>query len=238
MEQEYDTLLRVYRRMFEMVDAFHFNSRITKDVYSRFIEIPHQSSITSITHAGIIDRRQERSFNHNPLRLGFVGSEAPYKGLPLLKSVISRLNKDGFQHLVHLDVYGGRIGADAKLANVAYKGRFSVSQMSDVYNSMDLLVVPSIWNETFGFTVLEALQFGVPVLVSSKVGSKDIVEKLSNRFVFRTEEDLFFILKSLLFERSLLEDYNRRLLEERWVWDMSTHSRIIENQYYHESNPS
>ena len=41
--------------------------------------------------------------------------------------------------------------------------------------SADLLVAPSIWYETFGFTVLEALSYGVPVIVSDHVGAKDIV---------------------------------------------------------------
>ena len=38
-----------------------------------------------------------------------------------------------------------------------------------------ILVAPSIWYETFGFTVLEALSFGIPVIVSDHVGAKDIV---------------------------------------------------------------
>ena len=38
-----------------------------------------------------------------------------------------------------------------------------------------MLVAPSIWYETFGFTVLEALSYGLPVIVSDHVGAKDIV---------------------------------------------------------------
>ena len=37
------------------------------------------------------------------------------------------------------------------------------------------MVTPSIWFETFGFTVLEALSYGVPVVISGTVGAKDIL---------------------------------------------------------------
>ena len=43
------------------------------------------------------------------------------------------------------------------------------------FDKTDVLVAPSIWYETFGFTVLEALSYGVPVIVSDHVGAKDII---------------------------------------------------------------
>ena len=52
---------------------------------------------------------------------------------------------------------------------------FVYSQLGKIMADTDVLVAPSVWYETFGFTVLEALSYGVPVIVSDHMGAKDIV---------------------------------------------------------------
>lgn len=53
--------------------------------------------------------------------------------------------------------------------------RYDYSQLESVFEETDLLIAPSIWYETFGYTVLEALSFGTPVLVSGSVGARDVI---------------------------------------------------------------
>lgn len=232
MVQEYDTLLNTYKRMFGMVDVFHFNSQNTREVYEQYLQIPVKSAVVSITHNGVADHRRIRNYDDKNLKLGFVGSEALYKGLPMLKRVIARLNDEGFEERLLLSVYGGKVGIDEELRNVEYKGRFTSSQMESVYGSMDLLVVPSIWCETFSLTTIEALQFGVPVLVSSKVGAKDIVKQYAPQFVFETEDELFQMLKRLTGDRLELEGYNRNIINAPWKWSMKQHARDLEQVIY------
>ena len=52
---------------------------------------------------------------------------------------------------------------------------FNQADLKAIFDNTDVLVVPSIWYETFGFTVIEALSYGVPVIVSNHVGAKDLV---------------------------------------------------------------
>lgn len=232
MAQEYDKLLNTYQRMFEMVDAIHFNSRNTADVYGKYIDIPKESKVISITHSGVNDHRRIRQYDHSVLRLGFIGSEAPYKGLPMLKRVIAKLNNEGYKGRISLSVYGGRTGKDVSLDNVGYKGRFSAKQMSSVYETMDLLIVPSIWCETFGFTTIEAFQFGVPALVSSKVGAKDLVKRFAPRFIFETEDELFCILFRLVSNREPLKEFNEKIVSSQWQWSMENHAKDIVREIY------
>ena len=91
MDKKYKSLLDTYRRIFSMVDAFHFNSQNTADVYGKYISIPEASKVIPISHGGITDCRKSKSFDEKVLRLGFIGSEAPYKGLFMLKEVLTRI---------------------------------------------------------------------------------------------------------------------------------------------------
>lgn len=237
MDKGYETLLNKYRRMFSMVDVFHFNSQNTADVYMKYIDVPQSSKVVSITHGSIKDCRKPRTNVDSVLKLGFIGSEAPYKGLPMLKRVIDRLNAAGFCKKLHLSVYGGRIGVDEALNNVEYKGRFSTAQMASIYDSMDLLIVPSICCETFGFTTIEALQFGVPALVSNKVGAKDIVNKYAPQFIFNNEDELYDILSRLISDKTELVAYNKAVVSAEWEWNLESHSKeIIRKIYKDEEN--
>ncbi len=53
--------------------------------------------------------------------------------------------------------------------------RYAYTELGEIFDHTDVLVAPSIWYETFGFTVLEALSYGVPVVISGNVGAKDIL---------------------------------------------------------------
>ncbi|WP_418895929.1 hypothetical protein [Sellimonas intestinalis] len=60
--------------------------------------------------------------------------------------------------------------------------------------------------KTFGFTVLEALSYGVPVLVSENVGAKDL---LDSEFIY---SDLKTSLKDIIMDRQILIYENMRIL--------------------------
>lgn len=230
MAEEYDKLLAYYRRMFGMIDAFHFNSQNTAEVYGRFLYIPQSSRVIPITHGGIKDHRRRRVYKDDLLRLGFIGSEDVFKGLPVLKQTINKLNKEGYEDKIRLCVYGGKEGSDA-IKNVYFKGRFTAANAESVYDSLDLLVVPSICYETFSFVTLEALSYGTAVLVSDRVGAKDIVSKYNSQFVYGDQDSLYILLKQVIDDRNLLSLYNERIVCLPWDFDILEHSKDIVDFY-------
>lgn len=232
MDKEYSSLLDTYHRMFSMVDVFHFNSRNTAAVYAKYIPIPEASKVIYITHGGIIDSRKPKSFDEKVLRLGFIGSEAPYKGLYRLKEVLTRINKDYPEYDLVLHVYGGRTGVDDVLPNIIYRGMFSSGTMGQVFNDMDLLVVPSVCYETFSFVTLEALSYGTPVLVSDHVGAKDLVMKYEPSFVYHDTEDLYRMIKLLVKDRTLLKDYHQKLMSDEWDYSLKKHAMAVVRELY------
>ena len=227
MKQTYDTLRDYYKRCFSLVDCIHFNSNHTKECYEKHLY--HASGIVlPITHGGIKDNRKKKDFNRDCLKLGFIGSSTFYKGLPLL---IEALKEVGRYDKWILNVWGNRIGQDSTMP-IYYLGKFNPCDIELVYANMDVMIVPSQCHETFSLVTLEALSFGVPVLVSSTVGAQDIVKEYNEKFVFSSKAELIKLLMQLIYDRSLLTEYNEKIIKQLWRHNMKQHAlEIIEKIY-------
>lgn len=223
---KYQKLLDYYKKCFSFVDYFHFNSETSQDVFMQYLPTS-KGKVVSITHGGIEDHRKKKAYAHDNLHIGFIGNSTPYKGLPLL---ISMLKDIGMSESWDLSVWGGGVGKHPSLP-IYYKGKFDNRSVATVYGEMDVLIVPSIWKETFGFVVLEALSYGVPVIVSENVGAKDIVKRYDERFVFTSESELSALLKDIMNDRSLLEDFNEKILNDKWKYSMKDHTEAILKLY-------
>lgn len=171
--KQYRDLRTYYVEMLEEMDCIHFNSSVSEAVYRKYVK-PQSSRLISITHNGIVDNR-DSALDKNEgdvLRLTYLGSTNPIKGYYVLKMALDELWNEGFRQF-KLKIFG-MIQNPSPYMDVQY-GRYNYSQLSSIFADTDILLVPSLWYETFGFVVLEALSFGVPVIVSDNVGAKDIV---------------------------------------------------------------
>lgn len=226
MMDDYRKLLNYYKACFGFIDCFHFNSETAQNVY--FENLGYVSGkVIPITHCGIKDNRHKKKFETSILRIGFIGNDTPYKGLPLLLKVLKQIQN---KNLWQLDIWGGKKGKE-KNSLVYYRGKFDSCSVADVYDEMDVLVVPSIWKETFGFVVLEALSYGVPVIVSDNVGAKDVVRQYNERFIFTSESELSVLLNNIIKDRSLLVNFNEKILNLEWKYSMEDHAKDIIKLY-------
>ena len=109
--------------------------------------------------------------------------------------------------------------------------RYSYAELERIFDETDILVAPSICYETFGFTVLEALSYGVPVIISGNVGAKDILVDGAGIVIEDIEaEKLCEILQGLT--RQKLELMNKVIVESQPIMRMEDMSRQIEKECY------
>ena len=72
-----------------------------------------------------------------------------------------------------------------EVPDVVFAGFMNQSAISRAYAAADVFTLTSGWDETWGLVVNEAMNFGLPVVVSDKVGSgADMVRHGENGFVF------------------------------------------------------
>ena len=224
---KYQKLLDYYKKCFSLVDCFHYNSETSKEVFMQYLPTS-KGQVVSITHGGIEDHRIRKVYGHDVLHIGFIGNSTPYKGLPLLISVLQDI---GMIESWDLSVWGGGVGTHPSLP-VYYKGKFDSSTIADVYSAMDVLIVPSIWKETFSLVTLEALSYGVPVIVSDNVGAQDIVKLYNPKFVYHSEDELKSLICEILSDKNLLAEFNDKLLSSKWKYSMEEHAKEIIDKIY------
>jgi len=111
-----------------------------------------------------------------PLRLGYVGQLIPTKGIRELIEQMSAWSPDECQLLVAgkgAAAYEQQLRTKAP-PNVRFLGFIDPDEL---YAAIDLLVVPSLWQEPLGMIVLEAYMHGIPAVVSHRGGLPEIVDE-------------------------------------------------------------
>ena len=227
---EYTALLDYYKKLFELIDCFHFNSTVSQKVYNQYL-VPKQSFVLPITHAEIKDDRKLKKIDPKHLRLAFIGGLTIYKGFPILKDVLCELYSKGIRNW-SLQVWGGNIGVDSECERIIYKGKYTSDNLVHVFDEIDLLIVPSVWKETFSLITLEALSNGVPVLVSYNVGAKDIINGYNSNFVFHPSKKALDIkLQDILNNPSLLSCYNEKIWLNKFKYLLDDHIQKVKQLY-------
>ena len=122
--------------------------------------------------------------------IGFIGDFGLRKGIHCL---INAFEKSKSKNLLYLKL--PKLDTKNKLLlNNCLKKEFIkikgyYDSISDFYNEIDFLCIPSI-DEGFGVVAIEALQHKVQIIIREGVGSSEILTSLDNVKKFKDEKDL------------------------------------------------
>lgn len=111
-----------------------------------------------------------------PLRVLYVGQLHYRKGLRYLAQAASGLDPAGFRFRIVGPDFGlsglDQVEGAERLEKV---GPLKGDDLARAYGEADVFVLPSI-EEGFGLVVVEAMRAGLPVIITSAVGAKDVVD--------------------------------------------------------------
>jgi len=109
------------------------------------------------------------------VRLGIIGRiRDEQKGVIPAIRAMSILQQRGIPAELHIT--GTPKDNPRVLPGVVFRGWFPHDQLSAFYESVDIVLVPSIWQEPFGIVILEAMCSGRPVVASRVAGPMEIIE--------------------------------------------------------------
>lgn len=213
LSEKYAVLKQYYISMFLKFDMIHFNSELTRSVYMNHFT-PKYWKVLSITHQDIQDNRNVENIPSDILRLTCLAPAKPFKGFNVMKNTLDALWNAGKRNF-KLNLFG-QVDSVSPYMYVQEEG-FTHNQLKEIMQDTDVVLVPSIWYETFGFTVLEALSYGVPVIVSDHVGAKDLIHRAGIIVEAGSEESLRQAIESLTKEKvQTLRDETKKLKIKTW----------------------
>jgi len=231
---EYRKLRRKNIEILEKLDIVHFNSKNTLKIYKEFGYSGRNAKIISIANGAIKNNKAIREV-HNSVRFGYLGPITKHKGFNLLYDVCKKLTKSNiYDFEVHIFVEINNL-PEYFLCHKPYR----YEELADVMDKFDILVVPSEWNETFGFTVLEALSYGIPVIVSNNVGAKDLIEQAKNGYIISVDdngEELFKVMKNVIIDKQKVSKMSENIYNTTEIKSMSQHNEEIEQLYRRNAN--
>lgn len=182
------------------LDAGYFVSTpVRKVVYSGYE--PPRDALQSVAVGGKV-------------RLGFLGRLHPTKGIEVLLDAVTRLPSTRWELWIAgrgTEVYEAALRKRWRAPNIHYLGHI---QPEALFSMIDVLVVPSLWNEPFGMVVIEAYANGVPVIASRRGGLAEIVEHGGTGFLFDPSEpdSLEHILAQVISAPTTIHDMRSRVL--------------------------
>jgi glycosyltransferase involved in cell wall biosynthesis len=183
---EYQERRRAFERSLAACDRVLVTSREQSEVFAS--RVPHplnlhflQRSRATIRARGIAPR----SGTVRPNRLTFLALNIvnAAKGLTLLEDAFSELSS-AFPN-VWLHLYGLEPGAAPGIRRF---GPYNESQLDEIISHTDFGIIPSIWQEAFGYVGPEMLSRGLPVVASNTGGMRDYVVDGVNGLLFDPTE--------------------------------------------------
>ena len=113
------------------------------------------------------------------LRVGYLGFVAPHKGVHVLVEAVRRMRDAKVSLAIHGHVAPGyrdeldRIAADDP--RIRFCGPYAPEDLPAIHAGLDVIVVPSLWDEVYGIVIAEALALGTPAIVSDRGGMPELV---------------------------------------------------------------
>ncbi len=233
-----------YRLLKYFVNHFVAVSNYVKASMVKIYRVP-ESKITVIYNGIDLSKFRRMAHKYNStFQICYVGRLVPKKGVELLLKAFDIFRRDSELS-----------AADAKLVIVGdgpEKGRLENltkelgitgiveftgyrRDISELLQQADVFVYPSLYEEAFGISVVEAMAVGVPPIVFKKGGLIEVVDNEQNGFHAADTNEVSLseeIEKAYrLFKENKLEEYSRSSIEKAQCFSINNTINSLKSYY-------
>jgi glycogen(starch) synthase len=154
-----------------------------------------------VIHWGVnVELASFQTETKDPMGLLYVGQVAPHKGVHTAIEALKLLVSEHGYGAATLTIAGGSVNPDYEQRirhlvslyeleeSVRFTGLLPREQLLSLYRDHAILLFPSVWNEPFSITVLEAMSSGLAVVGTPTGGSLEILHDGENALIFPIED--------------------------------------------------
>lgn len=191
-----------------------------------------------------LQNRKRKRESH--IVFGFIGTHSVPKGINHLIEAFSLISRPAILRIwgrpmsgitSYLKEIDNKIGKSHNLSIQWYEEYDNENIVTEVFNLIDVLVVPSIWDENSPLVIHEALQCRVPVITADHGGMKEYVNHKINGllFQFRDINDLADKMEYFIENEDQVEVLGQRgylQSESGNIVSMQTHVTLVKQLYH------
>jgi glycosyltransferase involved in cell wall biosynthesis len=204
------------RRIFDRTHRFIAPSRYLRE---RFIHCGLSSERIVHERYGLqwFARPRHVPATDGKIRFGYIGAFHAHKGIDVLLEAFHGLGDRASLH-----IYGSSFGSPVSEAHfrritstassgIVLHGAYDNDRIGEVLETLDVIVVPSVWVENSPLTIQEAQVGGVPVIASNEGGMAELVRDGVDGLLFRLGDsgDLRRALQSVIDHPAMLVEMRR-----------------------------
>lgn len=198
---------------------------VSNDVRQTLIGFGIDEAKLHVQHIGsTIAERQTRLERplYEPIVIGNIGGVNYYKGTHVFLDAIERLERRDFKVKI-FGKYNEQYVADLMKGRenlpVEFTGRYHPDELPELIKQIDVMVLPSICNDTAPQTIFESFSGGVPIIASNIGGFPDFVRHGVNGRLFRAGDsvDLAEQISAILNDPKQIIDYRMAIPELKTI---------------------
>lgn len=207
------TRMRYTKKIVDYVDHFIAPSKFLMNKFIEDFNIPTKK-ISYLDYGFNLNRLKSRNrIREEDFVFGYIGTHTPEKGIDLLLKAFSNLSPKA-----KLRIWGATSQETADFKAItnqfsqAVKDRIewmgsykNENIVTEVFNKLDAIVVPSIWGENSPLVIHEAQQLNIPVITADHGGMAEYVRDGVNGLLFkhRNIESLSEKMENLVIDQKL-----------------------------------
>ena len=216
---------RIISKIFQRIDIFIAPSKFLRN---KFIEygLPKKKIVyrdygfKTDLFSKVHSSKDRKDRVKNKIVFGYCGTAIPSKGLEVLIDSIKYLNhsKKEFEIRIHAsehsrfkEYYQKLLTKSQKYDQIRFLGKYSNLDVAHIYNTFDVLIVPSLWYENSPLVIHEAFQAKIPAITSNRGGMAELIEDGKNGLLFNqgSPEDLAQKMHIFLDNPELIVKYGK-----------------------------
>lgn len=225
------------RKALENIDLFVVPSQYVKNQFIRFGIDPRRILLYYLP-LNISKPWMAQDKIAGKIRFAFMGTIIPAKGLHVLIKAINGIKSDSAALKIYgkLKDYPGFEGYLQSLKravrnrNIEFMGEFRHEEIREVLNSVDVLIVPSIWQENSPLIIREAFAAKVPVIASRIGGIPELVKDGVDGLLFnpRDSNDLQKKLECVINTPDIISGFKNNMGDMR---NIEGNEEVVEGIY-------